>query len=645
MINVHMLSSKKVQLISVLCLILSLLFVTLSPSAYVPKHVLINIRQEDFTFNIMFVGFDDEVILEEKVDDILPNIANPYLFASAVFPHSEYNLVYNFTHLEAEQTSDLIDYLESIAIDETNVGYRANTTLIGEYIEGEIVPEIEDVILPYNGTRFDAIKVENYLYENLYEPDYSQPGYTLFMMNFSQFDSDDHTTEHTFYVAGSDFDANSSIMINYMDVDIKDYMAVAGWGGIHRFSFIDISASLDYLFLLPIIYDDVFTGYGNYDYYLYDLDEFLKTVDVSTYNGQSSLAIYISDWIYSYIHTVFIPINIWEPPIIDSFSIPIKIFTNISDITFNRNSYSWFLSSYRIEEALSSAFPWIRWNVDIEYVDLRFDSVMYNGLDTYVENVADEYYLTLDTDLYNFLNDQLPDYFDLNESDVVLPYYVFVSDGLDYFIGTNGEGHFWGNNFNLIFRTIDNLFLEGDSEQPWFGSSSSVLRVVGHLLGQPFPISRFYGGGGVYNSDILTPLAREFCGTGNFSTYNRDATARNYYDFYFISTDNDFDSTMQDYEIIGPLVGAGKFINNIPELLAESYSYYSVMEYIPAIELAKEAYELQLEFEQFVENPSVFRKPGLFYPIVIGGSLIVIAIPSSILLAKGTIKIGKKGQL
>ena len=69
MINVHMLSSKKVQLISVLCLILSLRFVTLSPSAYVPKHVLINIRQEDFTVNIMFVGFDDEVILEEKVDD------------------------------------------------------------------------------------------------------------------------------------------------------------------------------------------------------------------------------------------------------------------------------------------------------------------------------------------------------------------------------------------------------------------------------------------------------------------------------------------------------------------------------------------------------------------------------------------------
>ena len=144
--------------------------------------------------------------------------------------------------------------------------------------------------------------------------------------------------------------------------------------------------------------------------------------------------------------------------------------------------------------------------------------------------------------------------------------------------------------------------------------------------------------GSIYTDEILNEIAYSYCGTSTYSTFYSDTIARVYFDYYYITTGNEFDDVMSDYEDVGPLIGSNKYIKNIPIILEESYVFYHSMEYELAIEKVKEAYDLLLEFQEIVENPSAFLTPGLFYPLVIGGSLIVIAIPTTIMVVKGTFK-------
>ncbi len=634
-----MLTKKKISVFLCVFLILSFLTSSCNVAFSVPKIALDHIKTETFNINVVFIGFESQNVLEDEIEYILPSTNNPFSFAAVTFPHSEYDLNYTFSFLSEEKTADLESFMLSIAENETNIGYRANVTLVEELISGSY-PLYDDFFIPYSGLKIDAIQVEDYINQNIYAEDILKPGYTFYLMNFTQFDSTDHSYEHTFTVNGVDFDSNRTLFVDYTGFDEKDYLQVGGWGGKNRFCFIDTSASMDLLNLLPVLFG-FYEQYDDYYYYKYDIDAFIETIDISLQSGKLSLARYLSEWVFSYLNNLFFPKAHQTPLICDSYSVPIVIFNNLTSSEYDSVDFSWFISESRIESVFVEAFPWIDWQIDVTTINLNQNPELYNNIQN---NIEENYYgniVDIDNGLYDLLESQLETNFDLDATDEIQPYYLFLLD--DTSLASNGftvtELRF--ENFILLSRNQFDLFESGNVNEPLYGASRTIVVRIGQQLGLYGHYNAYYGLGSIYIDEVLNEIAYYYCGVSTFSTFYSDSIARVYFDYYYITTRNEYDDVLGDYEVVGPLIGSNKYIKNVPIFLEESYVLYHSMDYELALEKVKEAYNLLLEFQEIVENPSAFLTPGLFYPLVIGGSLIVIAIPITIMTVKGSFRLRK----
>ena len=118
----------------------------------------------------------------------------------------------------------------------------------------------------------DAELVEDYIYQNLYAPVPETPGYTLYLFNFSRFDSADHSQEHWYRSNSVDFDSNTSIKYWFSGYNDIPYVPTLGWGGEHRFCFLDLTARSWYYDWIMNVWS-FSTGSAHYYDYTY-LDEF-----------------------------------------------------------------------------------------------------------------------------------------------------------------------------------------------------------------------------------------------------------------------------------------------------------------------------------------------------------------------------------
>ena len=149
--------------------------------------------------------------------------------------------------------------------------------------------------------------------------------------------------------------------------------------------------------------------------------------------------------------------------------------------------------------------------------------------------------------------------------------------------------------------------------------------MIGHFLSYPSTHSYYYGWGTDYIDDIMSVFAREFCGSVSYSNFYGDAYARYFFDYHFYHTNLDFNTALAHYNSLGTLMGASKYVEQIPELVGEAYNLYLVMDYVNAIEKLLETQNLLDKFQDLIENPSAFQKPAIFWSVTIIGGIVVVA--------------------
>ncbi len=598
----------------------------------IPKNSIQTLREEEFFVDIVFIGFDENIVLEENIEFIMGSIvSDPFQYSNGSFPHSRYNINYTFSYLSEVETNDMENFLLDNAENRTLAGYRANITAIDELMITRNMTDPADYFIPYGGLVIDADLVEDYIYQNLFE-EKTRLEYTMYMLNFSQFDAPDHSLEHTYSVEHYDYDTNTHIPLGYPTNETIDYAPVAGWGGKHRFCYIDPSASLDYVQYLPLLYG-LDTLYGDYYYYDYDLDGYCSTLDLTEYLGKASLAIYLQEWIQSYLNNIFSPTAIVTPPMTETISIQCHVINNATHIGYLTDSLNWVTTAERIAQPFTTSFPWINWGVEVVYSEMVDYPELYSIMMSNSFHDEFGYYVELGNGLAQAFDSEQENYFDMERAGTIIPVYVFITDNSTFRFGENFINDLITVRDTSFFesivlqRSVYDIFVNGSVSNPFIGVSSTLIRLLGHFMSFPITYRWYYGWGTAYVDDVMSIFARELCGSVSFSSFYIDAYSRYFFDYYYYHISTDLLLMLEQYRSVGPLIGANKYEEQVTNLVEEAYILYSSMDYVPAIEKLLDAQEILDEFRDLVENPSAFQKPAVFWSVtIVGGTAGLAAI-------------------
>jgi hypothetical protein len=543
----------------------------LSPDFVIPD---INYKNETLELKIEFIGFDQSLVNESHIYNLLYNDFRH----STEIPLSEFHFDFTFEYASEPERLALETYMLSIADSGVDTGYELNLSLLqSDLMSGER----SEIFIPRDGYSIDALLVEDYLYSNLYDTPVT-PGYTFFIMNYSNLDSLDHTTEHWYDVSGVELDSNESTTWWYSGYGNLTKRAAMGWGGKYRFCYLDVSARSWYLDYVSTAWTALGGGGGQLYYQHPDIENLTQTYDPTTPSGNAILNQYLAEWINSYLGNVYSGPVFSDVPTGQSISLQVLVLNNLTLNGYAKEDIEWCISEYRIYNQLALDFPWVNWEIEINWVELSDYPQFYNYIRDNVQEDVNGRYIETSSGLYQLLEDELGDHFDITGADVVLPCYFFLTDAISFrwygvsFAGLGGMG------WEILLGTQYSLFEDGIVGQYRRGYSNVMIHELGHSLGLPHPHSSTYGWGSSFVADVMSYFAYD----DGFSTFYIDAIGRSHTDANYVEALDEYAEALQIYDDNGrpaELVDQLELINNTFTAIP---TYYQQMDYNSSSTLA-----------------------------------------------------------
>ncbi|NHK31928.1 MAG: hypothetical protein FK730_11290 [Asgard group archaeon] len=570
------------------------------------------VKEETFNVNLVFVEFNSEYTSKEILEEHLPEVIDPFVHINDTIPHSTYNVNYTFSSFSLEEENNFADYIDSIKTPSSYVESRINITSVDNYIQTQTYEDINDFFIPTSGYEIDAQSVKEYLEDDFSSNYQNDLGYTLYLLNLSSLDSSDHSIEHSYTFTLGDADATNIVQDHYSESYIRRTM---GWGGDHRFSYIDLSAISSAVLYINLLFEEDLSTLPFYAFY--DIDTFTQTLNLSSSEGKEDLVTYISQWIHTYLKDIYFSPPYHTFPVNEVFELPLIIFSNISDIGYSFDDISWIISSERINSYLQDGFPWIDWQISVEFFELSDFPEIYNHLNENILHNEEGPYVALD-EVIEILEEKKYEFFEQDSENVILPSFIFITNNVNFRLDNINIGGFAMGDYQILIRPLSYIFIDGDPEQPRIGLTHTIVHEIGHNLGL-----NDHGNGSQFFEDIMSYSYTSH----NFSSFSKDTIARYHFDYYYLNAK----ANLQNHEnqsIIG--------INKITDLLEEGYEDYLVMEYDSAIEKVREAWEISNQ----LDNP--LRKPTILSVVIISGIGFIAAM--SVITIKFIIpkKIGRK---
>ncbi len=556
----------------------------------------------DITLKFEFVGFDQSLTNESAIKEKLYHY---FFFGNPTIGESIFNISLVFNYATQSEYDDFIDYIETNAEIGTGVGYDINRT----QLENDIATgQRNDILIPHDGLLMEAELTETYIFNNLYSEDILNPGYTMYFLNFSTFDSEDHSLEHWYKYEAMDFDTNESVASWFSGYNSFPYVPTLGWGGNHRFCYLDLSARTWYYDWVEIAWGGYFGGLGDYSYYNYkDLDELTQICDIYTEQGNANYTSYLADYIQSYISNIFCGYY-YQTPIVESYSLQVKVFNNLTNIGYSSDDVKWVISKTRIKNQLEADFPWIEWKIDVEFVNIQDYPVIYNYIAENVQYDVNGPYVEIMNGLFYLLADQLHSHFDYDAAETILPCYFFITDGLGFQYGGVPFAGLGGMGWEILVSTQYSMFSNGDANFPRAGMSATTIHELGHSLGFPHPHSAETGWGSSFIEDVMNYFSR---GEESFSSFYIDALARSHANYFYSYTSLQQDFAYSDFEDAGSPDYLVSYLNDIGVLLLQAAEQYSNMNYILSIASSKAAITAIDTFYFALDNPETTTTPTL----------------------------------
>jgi len=400
--------------------------------------------------DVVFVGYNQEAIDMAALESVITNYYGlPYV--EWMFSY-QYDVNYVFANQTYQQALTLFT-LENSVIG-MNTTSKLNVTAL-EYQKATATKM--PIFLPQSGRAIDAMAVEEWFAMNPYVSS-STPRYTFYVLNFTMFDSADHSLEHWYNTTETEYDAHTTRDFWRLEWDnpLNPHVdfPYAGFSYQHPLFFIDPSAFNWYLTWARIWWE--ITPYltdPKYDYYFEDLDTFQKTHDLSTPNGKTALGYYLGGWIDDILSNS-IASPVWVQPTY-SQSLQILVLNNASEYGYTYDNLKWILNESLVRDAVEQLAPWIPTHVSVKFANLSeypdIDALMQ---DCILNKTNGWTYIDGDTFFYGLeaLRDQ---HFNYNKAEIVVNGYVTLLKNASMISGGGEFTGLGGDRQVLLMKSVD----------------------------------------------------------------------------------------------------------------------------------------------------------------------------------------------
>lgn len=610
--------SKLTKIAVIFLLLTSMIPITNAQTSSVeenPQTVANGARRETITVKLVFGGFEEQIINPATLFSYLPEEHTNDVITS--YPPTTYVYDYQAVTLTSDYVQALKDYIQSIAIVGEDIGYRVNHTLLEQFL----VDHTTDFVYPIDGMAIDARNVESFIAENFGAiHNITGPVYTLYMFNYSCFDSFDHSTEHYYYINGSATEEGLSVEWRVGSQEFTELGPTVGWGGNYRFAYLDLSATSAYLNAQPAWYG---IDMSNLLAQRYDLDEFCQVYDIYSPEGNALLHEYIAEWANAFLDTLIPGGLLDEPPVDTTYSLPIVVYNNLTPVElYNDELIGSLLHADAIEASFENSFPWTDWQCYINLHRLEDEPLMDKLIKQYVKmgELPDGY----GTGLYLQIMDGFLQYLAANFSqfipksqihDTTIPCFIFIGDFSFFYYQTRLGGGGVGRD-GIVIISQWSRHIASD-----FPIDYLVRHEVGHILGLAHPHNENVGFLACFVEDPMSYFSDTI--SRNFSVFSRDNLGRLHFDAYFENATQKFDTIAENYCPLKKPHSLEDMYEDIESKLSQSYEYYEAAEYYDAIITIRDTISLMDTFANKMDLLITFRQPYVIVPIVLAGLAIL----------------------
>ncbi|MGY5875478.1 MAG: hypothetical protein RTU30_07015 [Candidatus Thorarchaeota archaeon] len=428
---------------------------------------------------VVFVGYDPSTINNESFIDELPEYGEIDYENMSVRHWVDYEVHYA-SDLYMNWTVNWFTNKSTVGVDN---GSSLNETALSLMLEDPSTPY--DIFVPRDGRSINATPAEKWINVNPYVNNDDQ-GWILYVLNLSQFDSPDHSTEHWFEYDHVDADSGSPVdwtqvgFDNILNTDVNPQFT--GIGGRYNKYILDPSADQWYLRWAQQWYNDSLgPGQSWPEHYTMDLEDKMTVCDLDSAEGKLNLTRYLADYCSEVVTNLFVPSSssgaggfMSENAIgfgVSSVTIDVNVFS--VDDTQDIEDFDWLTTENVLMNSLSHALPFTDLEILIDFQAIQTNAELNSTFYTTVNGTI----VDGDSLLTSLISPHSED-----TSHVVLNVTAFIGSDLAMVSAGTFVTGVGSNRTAIICKSWDRVF-DNDEGQNRSGISNVILQEIGLLLG------------------------------------------------------------------------------------------------------------------------------------------------------------------
>jgi hypothetical protein len=584
--------SKKISIsLLSLLLLLSLTFNASAKTFSSQRYRASQIISHSIPLDVVFLGYDQGVIDISALDSV---ITQDY-----TVPYVEWLFNYHFdvNYVFANQTylQTLTFFILQNSVAGMNTTSKLNVTAL-EYQKATATKM--SVFLPQSGRAIDAMAVEDWFAANPYVSS-SMPRYTFYVLNFTMFDSPDHSLEHWYNLTEPDFDANTTRDFWRLEWDnpLNPHVdfPYAAFSHRHSLFFIDPSAFNWYLTWARIWWElDPYITDPKYDYYFEDLDTFQRTHDLNTPEGKTALGYYLGGWIDDILSNTLAS-AVWVQPTY-SQSLQILVLNNASEYGYTNDKMRWMINTSLVKEAVEQMVPWIPTDVSVKFANLSEYPDINALLQNCIINKTNGWTYIDGMTFFYGLEDLRYQHFNYNKAEMVVNGYVTLLKNASMIVDSGEFTGLGGDRQVLLMKSIDRYF-RADGVTPKSGLTSYMTHELGHNLGFGHTF-----GWNTYASDFAFDVMGYYPYSYRFTKLLTDAYRRTYADMTLAELQNALavDQELYSHWNSSSLIDA--LFDEIGNRITEASPLYDELEYLDVLYKLFEAQRIEAYLREILTD-------------------------------------------
>jgi hypothetical protein len=492
----------------------------------------------EWAIKIVIINYDEDLIDVNTLLADFPTQRNYY----RPYIHIIYNIDYEVVFTNETYAEQLRQVMLENSVNGSETGTRLDEDLL-EYHENHL-DDPQRVFYPRAGRAIDGYAVEDWLIEN---PAVNPPelGYTLYLVNYSEFDSHDHELEHWYDYHPIDPDTGRPQDYfrlewdNALNPDVK--FEFPAFGGRYNTFVLDPSADQWYLRWCRIWWGEP-PYEEDYEHCTKDLEDKIAELDLSDTGDRIELNQYLRNYMNDPIEYLFVPRHHQQTQFVESAMVKVLVFCMDVQDGVSVDSLRWVTNAEMQMAHLQELIPFIQWNVLVEFhdIDEHPDWVYTFWINAEMQDgttIADGYAM-----FYDIYDNKRPYYID-DSYDINVFGVVFIKKQMEMHAAGRTYTGLGGSGQTVCWKTWERYYLE-DGVTPKSGISAIQLHEAMHAIGFLHTWVQNH-----YVGDFCSSPMGYFSFHNGTSTFDRNWAQASYLDQMEANISHNFENTKEN---LGP---------------------------------------------------------------------------------------------